>query len=47
MTTAAKPPTEAVPPEPAPEETIEIPGPEETGTVCEVCGRRGRAEGHH
>jgi hypothetical protein len=36
-------------PEPEPEPVVEPePEPEpDPGTVCEVCGRRGRAEGHH
>lgn len=34
--------------EPTPaEEPPDINLPVDEGTVCDVCGRRGRAEGHH
>jgi hypothetical protein len=40
-----QPPVTEEPPVTEPEPVVEEPVDE--GAVCEVCGRRGRAEGHH
>jgi hypothetical protein len=45
MTVTEPEPTE--PPEPEPEPELLEEEPVDEGTVCEVCGRKGRAEGHH